>query len=180
MSDIRRKPRSRHCPGPGWLCAGPNVRIARKPGPIHHLIAQPIRDFGFAFRLLMRRQLDPPLRQWNARERRVPLVCSFQQFGCEFAKQVLYREAGKSDCNASLGMAEIVESSGQIQIAHESTGSRPYEIRKRDSVVRGIRFVHESKCQRVKASHEWILAGGWPVTEIFMKKSNRQEPPRLQ
>jgi len=31
MSDIRRKPRSRHCPGPGWLCAGPNVRIARHP-----------------------------------------------------------------------------------------------------------------------------------------------------
>src|ERR1700678_1474843 len=98
-------------------------------------------------------QLDPPLRQWNAREWRVPLVCGSQQFGCELAHQVLCREAAKSDCDASFGMAEVVESRRQIQVAHKSTGSRPYKIRKRNSVVPGIRFVDESECQRVKGSH---------------------------
>jgi hypothetical protein len=44
----------------------------------------------------------------------MPPVCSVQQFGCELAKQVLCREAAKSDCNASFGMAEVVESRRQI------------------------------------------------------------------
>jgi hypothetical protein len=71
---------------------------------------------------------------------------SSPQIGCELPKQVLCREAAKGDRNASFGMAEIVESRGQIQIAYESTGSCPYEIRKRNSVVAGIRFVDERKC----------------------------------
>jgi hypothetical protein len=66
-------------------------------------------------------------------------------------------------------MAEVVESRGQVQIASESTGSRPNEIRHSDPVVPGIRFVDESKGQRVKTSDEWIPAGRWPVTEIFMQ-----------
>ena len=84
---------------------------------------------------------------------------SFQQVGYELAQQVLRRETTKSKCGASFGMAEIVESRRQIQIANESTGSRPYEIRHRHSVVPGVRLVDESKCQRVKAADQWILAG---------------------
>jgi hypothetical protein len=86
-------------------------------------------------------------------------VRSLQEVGYELAQQVLCCETAESECGASFGMAEIVESRGQIQIANESTGSRSCEIRKSDSVVPGIRFVDESKCQRVKASEQWILAG---------------------
>ena len=107
----------------------------------------------------MSRQLNPPRRQWDPGERRVPLARGLQKFGCELAQQVLSCEAAKSDCSASLGMAEIVETRGQVQIAHESTCSRPNKIRKCNSVVLGIRFVDESECQRVKTSREWILAG---------------------
>ena len=87
------------------------------------------------------------------------LVRRIQQVGYELAQQVLRRQAAKSECSASFGVAEIVESRGQIQIADESAGSRSYEIRYRNPVVPGIRFVDESKSQRVKAAHEWILAG---------------------
>ena len=50
------------------------------------------------------------------------------------------------------GMAEIVESRRQIQIANESTGSRPYEIRHSDSVVPGIRFVDAAHTARKPAN----------------------------
>ena len=86
------------------------------------------------------------------------LVRGFQQVGYELAQQVLRRETTESKCRASFGVAEIVESRGQIQIANESTGSGADKIRESDSVVPGIGFVDESKCQRVEASDEWILA----------------------
>ena len=70
----------------------------------------------------------------------MPSLRRFQQFRSELAKQVLGREAAKSECSASFGMAEIVESRGQIQIADKSTGSCPYEIRYCKSVGSGISY----------------------------------------
>ena len=101
----------------------------------------------------------------------MPRTRSLQEFGCEFPEQVLRREAAKNESRPSFGMAEVVESRWQIQIAHESTGSGARKIRKRDSILSGIRFVDKSKSQRMKGSDEWILAGRWPVSEIFMQNS---------
>ena len=71
----------------------------------------------------------------DAGERRIPLVRNFQQFRRELAQQVLYRERAESDCNSSFGMAEIVESRRQIQIAYESTGAGPYEIARKTTKI---------------------------------------------
>jgi hypothetical protein len=65
------------------------------------------------------------------------------------------------------GMAEIVESRRQIQIANESTGSRPYEIRHSDSVVPGIRFVdaahkQESPPTRAERAKRWASEATLP------------------
>ena len=79
----------------------------------------------------------------------MPPCVAFSSVGYELAQQILCREAAKSECSASFGMAEIVESRRQIKIANESTGSRPDEVRKSDPVVTGIRFVDERKCYRV-------------------------------
>ena len=110
----------------------------------------------------------------------MPSLRRFQQFGSELTKQVLRREAAKSECHARVGMAEIVESRRHIKIAHESAGSRPGKVCERNSVVPGIRFVDESEGHRVKASRQWIFAGGWPVAEIFMQDGASQEPASLK
>ena len=88
------------------------------------------------------------------------LVGHVQQVGYELAQEVLCREAAKRESSTGFGVAKIVESRGQVQIANESAGSRPNEIRHSDPVVPGIRFVDESKSQRVKASDQGIPAAG--------------------